>query len=93
MNYDVNWPERLGDVLLSFYAQTVQGDGRETAELNAALSRIESLLRIEPNRAGESREGDRRVVIVPPLAVEYVVDDALRRVDVLTARYSRGRRS
>jgi hypothetical protein len=70
----------------------VRGTGRETAELNAALTAIEEALQRTPGQAGESREGDRRVIIEPPLSVEFVVSEAERRVTVTKVHYSRGRR-
>jgi hypothetical protein len=93
MNYHGIWPEPIRRQLLDFYARTVTGGGRETAELNAALTAIEETLQRTPGEAGESREGDLRAVIVSPLCVEFVVAQAERRVIVREVHYSRGRRS
>jgi hypothetical protein len=92
MNYTVIWPEPIRRKLLDFYAKSVQGAGRETAELNAALSVIEEVLQRTPWDAGESREGGLRVIIVSPLSVEFTVAQIERRVRVARVHYSRGRR-
>jgi hypothetical protein len=93
MNYDVVWPEAIRQQLLAFYARTVQGTGRETAELNAALTAVMDALGRRPGEAGESREGRRRVVIVPPLSVTFSVLESERQVIVREVYYSRGRRA
>jgi hypothetical protein len=67
MNYDVTWPAPIRQRLLDFYALTAQGTGRETAELNDALTKVEVALQRTPTAAGESRNGDRRVIIVSPI--------------------------
>ena len=45
-----------------------------------------------PTVAGESREGDRRVIIAGPLSVKFRVLGDQRRVEVISASYSRGKR-
>ncbi len=92
MNYDVIWPDPVRRKLLDFYAQAVRGTGRETAELNAALTVIGEVLQRTPREAGESREADRRVLIVPPISVEFIIAESGRRVDVISVHYSRGQR-
>jgi hypothetical protein len=92
MNYEVIWPEPVRQELLGFYGRAAQGDGRATAELNAALTMIEDTLQRTPGEAGESREGRQRVWIVAPLSVCFVVAQAERRVFVREVHYSRGRR-
>ena len=92
MNYTVFWPAAVRQQLLDLYAQTVQGTGRETAELNAALAAVDDALRRTPTVAGESREGDRRVIIAGPLSVKFRVLEDQRRVEVISASYSRGKR-
>jgi hypothetical protein len=93
MNYEVTWPGPIRRRILEFYARTMQGTGRETAELNVALAEIEEALQRTPVRAGESRNGGRRVIIVSPLSVEYVVNENARHVTVIRVHYSRGKRS
>ncbi len=92
MNYDVHWPDDVLQYLVSFYETTVQGDGRETAALNAALSEIDDLLRRRPTQAGESRAGRRRMVSVAPLTVYFQADPQTHRVEVLNVHYYRRRR-
>jgi len=92
MTYDLTWPAPIRERLLDFYGQTAQGTGRETAELNKALTEIGESLERTPTAAGESRNGGRRVMIVSPLSVEYVIDDGARHVTVIRVHYSRGKR-
>src|SRR2546423_1573437 len=42
--------------------------------------------------AGESGEADRRVIIAGPLSVKFRVLEDQRRVEVISASYSRGKR-
>lgn len=48
-----------------------------------AANQRELFLKYLPDQIGESRDGDRRILIVPPLAVVYKVDDMDRKVTVL----------
>ncbi len=52
---------------------------------SAAADQIDQLLRNSPQTAGESRSADRRILIIPPLAVIYRVslDDRIVRVSNL----------
>jgi plasmid stabilization system protein ParE len=44
---------------------------------------IDSLLRHDPATQGESREGDRRILIALPLCVVFRVVEEARRVEVI----------
>jgi hypothetical protein len=90
--YRVNWPPQIRDQLLNFSAATLSGTGRETAELNHALTEIEEALQRTPTTAGESRDGGWRVIVELPLSVDYRVNIDAREVLVLRVHYSRGRR-
>lgn len=93
MSYTVIWPEPIRRRILRYYERTVQGDGRETAELNAALAMIEDAFQHAPGQAGESRDFPRRVIIVSPLCVDFVADESAQLVRVVDVHYSRGRRT
>ena len=85
-------PPHIRDRLLDFISATLSGTGHETAELNRALRAIEEALRQTPRTTGESRVGNWRVILEPPLSVDYRVDEAPREVLVLAVHYSRGKR-
>ena len=53
------------------------------------MSRIESLLRNEPEFVGESRQADERLLIVEPLSVIYKINHRKRIVHVLRAKVRR----
>ena len=44
---------------------------------------IDERLRIDPENQGESRENERRILVVPPLGVKYEVKSPDRIVQVL----------
>jgi hypothetical protein len=90
--FHVVWPSRVRQDVLRFLTQSVSDTGRETARLNQALATVEEALERRPTVAGESRAGDLRVLVEPPVCVGYRVDVAARQVTVAFARYSRGKR-
>ncbi len=51
--------------------------------ISEAADRIDSLLRIAPENAGESRVGTARIMAVDPLLVEFNVSAEDRRVNVV----------
>jgi hypothetical protein len=51
--------------------------------VSAAADEIDSLLRRDPQLQGESREGDARILIVPPLVALFEVNEEDRLVHVL----------
>ncbi len=77
MIYTVIWKpfaERaLTDIWTSSNDRSAVRDGADA---------IDSALRNTPYRVGESRAGNMRVVIAPPLAVRYAVFEADRIVEV-----------
>lgn len=54
----------------------------DRAEVTRAADAIDAMLRKDPLNVGESRQGERRVLIEPPLAVYYDVSIPDRRVFV-----------
>jgi hypothetical protein len=56
----------------------------DRAGVTAASNRIDRLLATDPLTAGESRDGEDRIVFDAPLAVIFRVDRAARMVFVLT---------
>lgn len=66
--------------------------GESTDPLTRAMNQIDQLLAVDPNSQGESRGEFERVLFVPPLTVEYEVNDDEHIVIILRARYVRPRR-
>jgi hypothetical protein len=54
-----------------------------------AMGEIEAMLRDQPEFVGESREANKRMLIVSPLSVTYRIDYRKRIVHILTARVHR----
>ena len=52
-------------------------------ELTDAANRIDALLKHSADIVGESREGNRRILLEPPLGVVYEVNELDRTVTVL----------
>lgn len=71
----------MADLFLRAFAD---GCGREFSD---SVNRIESKLRTDPHNAGESRSGNRRVLIELPVGVEYRIRDADRTVGIIVLRY------
>jgi hypothetical protein len=56
------------------------GPGRPL--IAAAVDAMDAQLRVDPYGVGESRDGNRRILICWPLAISYVVKEADRIVQV-----------
>jgi transcription elongation GreA/GreB family factor len=74
--------------MLEFMVRAASGTGREIAALNRALTEIEETLARTPTIAGESRNGNWRVLIASPVSVIYRVDQTAREVLVRDVHYS-----
>jgi hypothetical protein len=53
---------------------------RDRASVTAAALEIEKALSVEPLAAGESREGNQRILFIGPLGVRYLVEPEDLRV-------------
>jgi hypothetical protein len=78
MRFRVGWKQSAENELA-----TIWTNAPERAAVTAAADRIDSLLRKDPLAVGESRKGNLRVLLEPPLAVLYEVDELDLFVDVL----------
>lgn len=61
---------------------------------NAVTEAVESIDRAlwaNPGEEGESREGRERLVVVPPLIVDFRVTEEDRRVEIVAVRHLRQR--
>lgn len=79
MNFTVIWrPQALGELADAWNATT------DRNAVTAASNRIDRLLADDPLTAGESRDGDERIVFEEPLGAWFRVDRNARMVFVLT---------
>ncbi len=77
MKYTVVWiPEAEAEITRLWI------DGRGRSLVAAAVDAMDRQLRDDPLEVGESRDGNRRLLIYWPLAISYVVKDADRVVQV-----------
>jgi hypothetical protein len=52
--------------------------------INSAAHTIDALLRVDPQRRGESRHDSVRILFVPPMGIDFDVSEADRTVYVLS---------
>lgn len=81
MTFSVLWKARAEEQLAAVWMAA-----RDRDAVASAANRIDSLLRSDPSSRGESRAGAIRILIVPPLAVTFEVNEADRTVLVLDLR-------
>jgi hypothetical protein len=62
-----------------------QGGEKTRRAILKATQAIDRLLSSAPHEQGESREAGRRVIFADPVGVEFEIDDANRRVNVVRA--------
>jgi len=75
MSYTVLWKPAAQQELAQLWINAA-----DRSALAAAADLIDALLKTDPQSQGESRHGDMRVLICPPLAVNYKVSEADRIV-------------
>lgn len=81
MRFTVVWKPQAKNRLSEIWI-----DASDRPAVSMGANTIDSLLKSTPLEHGESRSGNQRIVIVPPLAVIYEVHIEDRRVDVLSVR-------
>jgi plasmid stabilization system protein ParE len=86
MRYTVVWKKSAADRLAEIWMAAA-----DRGAVSVAADNIDAALRNNPLECGESRDENTRILIVPPLAVLYEVDQADRRVTVLAIRYTANR--
>lgn len=87
--FRVQWVSSALNVLPEVW---IAADPSETSLLSDVINAIEQQLALDPTEIGESREADRRILLVPPLAVKFRVQPGLRLVTVLDVwRYGKSR--
>jgi hypothetical protein len=77
MTFTVTWIKSALDELAELWSAT--SDRQDVAD---AADRIDLILRSDPYDHSESREGNLRILFVPPLAALFEVSDADRKVTV-----------
>jgi hypothetical protein len=85
--YTVAWPRRLIEQTIAEFVLRAIEYGTGSAAITAAMSEIDRVLSSQPAEAGESRAGDERILLVPPLAVTYRIREVDRIVEALRAGY------
>jgi hypothetical protein len=83
LNYLVQWSKPALNVVTSAWLNS-PSDRR--AAITKATAEIERVLAINPAEQGESREGSDRVLFVPPLAIDFEVNESRRVVRILKVR-------
>lgn len=84
MNYTIIWLEStLADLARYYVPLWGTPDG---AAVTAAMARIDARLSGNPSGEGESRAGLTRILIEPPLWIEFEVHDEQRVVIVTEVR-------
>lgn len=81
MNYEVDWSA----VRKQF--EQIQEDSSDPSAVNRAILRLDAALGYCPERASESREGNNRIAIEPPLVATLRVDETASKVHVLRLRF------
>jgi len=76
MKYTVCWKPLAEDQLAEIWLEASD----RTVVTNAS-DEIERLLAIDPERLGQSRGGQKRVLVLPPIAVSYEVSPAEKTGD------------
>jgi plasmid stabilization system protein ParE len=87
MKYTVVWRARAEADLASIWLAAEDRDA-----VTQAAAEIDSVLREDAPSKGESRSGDKRILLLPPLAVDFSVIDDDRLVSILSAWSFRPRR-
>lgn len=89
MYYRLAWPEVLIQRLAACYLMA-KADGLAD-KFTSAIAVIEKTLVESPAEHGESRSGSDRIMVVPPLAVTYRIDEPAKVVYIVGVGYSPGR--
>ena len=78
--FEVVWKQSALDELASLWNEA---DSSLKRRITVAVNQIDKDLAAEPHAAGESREGERRILLVAPIGILFRVSDADARVSVL----------
>jgi glutathione synthase/RimK-type ligase-like ATP-grasp enzyme len=84
--YRIRWPKSVNRKLLDASAKA---NAPNLTAILTAMSEVESIIQNDPEFVGESRDADKRVLIVDPLFVTYKIDSRRRIVKILRVRLPR----
>lgn len=83
MKFVVRWKH---DALNDLAAMWLAADSWDRRRIATSAREADRVLRRDPYGVSESRESDRRIMFVAPLAVTFQVAPAAERVEVLRVR-------
>jgi plasmid stabilization system protein ParE len=87
VSYTVRWNQQSLDALADIWLANAE----HRAEINEATASIDQLLANDPSRQGESRENNRRILVMLPLVVMFTVNEMDREVRVSNVRHVKRR--
>ena len=73
--YQVIWRRVVLETYIAGFQLDLMSRNDSTEPLYRAMNRIDEVLAVDPNNAGESRMDFERVYFEPPLSVTYEVHD------------------
>jgi hypothetical protein len=86
MTFTVIWKHSTVDRLTAYYVSALES-GEDSSAITASVAQIDALLAANPLEQGESRQKQERILIVPPLVVDFEVFDQEKVVLVFGIRY------
>lgn len=86
MKFVVRWKQDALDDLAAMWLDAGSWDRRR---ITTSAREADRVLRRGPYGASESRDGDRRILFVAPLAITFRVDTEADKVEVLRVRQFR----
>ena len=89
VTYSVRWNQQSLVALADIWLVNAE----QRAEINEATVRIDQLLANDPSRQGESREDNRRILVMLPLVVMFAVNEMDREVRISNVRHVKRRHS
>ena len=81
MRYTVAWKASAEQKLASLWSRAT-----DRIAVASAANTIDEILRTNPASVGESRSGQTRVLVIPPLLVAFEVFEQDRMVHILSVR-------
>ena len=76
----VEWKKTATDELTAMW---LDADSRDLGRITTAAREVDRLLQTDPYGQGESRDADRRVMFVAPLAVNFRINAQMDKVEVV----------
>lgn len=83
MKFRLEWKQTATDELAAIW---VIADSPTRHRITIAANEVDYLLRSDPYQHSESRDADRRILFVAPLAITFRVDESASEVEILRVR-------